>query len=528
MSNLIWAAIGGHGEDVNSKSAEELLRELALLNHNDEAVSIDWLAQMLKDVRECIRRDGVHQRQQPISKWKTEDIKSWADELKQQRQARELPELLAVACRACILSNGYCPRDAQLISILLMLSPSKAGRRGHLQQIATGEGKTAIVALFVVVKALRDRVKIDVVTSSDVLARRDAESLKTFYGMFGLTVDECTGGFSPRYKECYAADIMYGDINSFQGDILFHEFKSKNVRGTPPRPFECIVIDEVDCMLVDDMMQEKMLMLSFHVPGIEYLEGVLTMCWTHFVEERDHLMEEFLKDLEKNPDAANTHIEGIENCVGRVEKRLTNMINKNGENLVIPPHLRAFALKQIPKWMDSLKEADQMEENCQYVIREDAVVPIDYQNTGTQQRSTSWSNGLHQFLQLKHGLRMDPETLVTSFITNPGFINRYKQIYGLSGTLGSNYEHSFLKEHYNVAITLMPTYKPSQLETLDPIIENDQQSWIDNICENCELVQERFGGILPFFYTGPVQALVGRGPGAELGQGAVDGRWSGS
>ncbi|KAI3418390.1 hypothetical protein GPALN_009713 [Globodera pallida] len=107
---------------------------------------------------------GVQQkRKHPISKWTAEDIKSWAKHLRQQR--RELPELLAVACRACILSNGYCPRDAQLISILLMLSPSKAGRRGHLQQIATGEGKTAIVALFVVVKALRDGVKIDVETS---------------------------------------------------------------------------------------------------------------------------------------------------------------------------------------------------------------------------------------------------------------------------------------------------------------------------------------------------------------------------
>uniref|UniRef100_A0A183C8N7 Chloroplast protein-transporting ATPase n=1 Tax=Globodera pallida TaxID=36090 RepID=A0A183C8N7_GLOPA len=198
MGNLIGAVIGGQEEDDNSKSAEELLRELWDLNHNDEAISIDWLAQMLGDVRECIRRGeysdwhfflrpsvtlvGVHQRKHPIFKWTAEDIKSWAKHLRQQRQARELPELLAVACRACMLANGYYPRDAQLLSILLMLSPSKAGRRGHLQQIATGEGKTAIVALFVVVKALRDRVKIDVVTSSDVLARRDAESLKAFYG----------------------------------------------------------------------------------------------------------------------------------------------------------------------------------------------------------------------------------------------------------------------------------------------------------------------------------------------------------
>uniref|UniRef100_A0A183CL64 Chloroplast protein-transporting ATPase n=1 Tax=Globodera pallida TaxID=36090 RepID=A0A183CL64_GLOPA len=490
MGNSIGPEIEEQNEDGNSKSAEELLEELAHLNHNDEAISSDSLAQMLGDVRACICLDGV--RQHPISKWTTEDIKSWAEDLKKQRQARELPELLAVACRACMLANGYYPRDAQLFSILLMLSPTKAGLRGHLQQIATGEGKTAIVALFVVVKALRDRVKIDVVTSSDALARRDAESLKTFYGMFGLTVDHCTGGLSPHYKKCYAADILYGDISSFQGDILCHEFQSKNVRGTPPRPFECIVIDEVDCMLVDETMQERILMLSFHVPGMEYLERILTMCWSYFVQ--------FCGTLKRDPEDENKLILCIEGkeyraeawqhyeyCVKDLEEQLTNMINekgKNGELLVIPPHLRAFVHQQIPKWMVSLKSAVRMNENCQYVIRKGDVVPVDYQNTGTQQRSTNWSDGLHQFLQLKHGLRMNPETLVTSFITNPGFINRYEEIYGLSGTLGSKYEHSFLKEHYKVDITLIPTYKHTQLETMDPIIANDLQSWIAEICKN--------------------------------------------
>uniref|UniRef100_A0A183CA19 Chloroplast protein-transporting ATPase n=1 Tax=Globodera pallida TaxID=36090 RepID=A0A183CA19_GLOPA len=490
MGNSIGAAIEEQNEDGNSKSAKELLRELAHLNHNNEAISSDSLAQMLGDVHACICLDGVLQH--PISKWTTEDIKSWAEDLKKQRQTRELPELLAVACRACKLANGYYPRDAQIFSILLMLSPSKTGLHGHLQQIATGEGKTAIVALFVVVKALRDRVKIDVVTSSDALARRDAESLKTFYGMFGLTVDHCTGGLSAHYKKCYAADILYGDIGSFQGDILRHEFQSKNVRGEPPRPFECIVIDEVDCMLLDEMMQERILMLSFHVPGMEYLESILTMCWAHFVQ--------FCGTLKRDPEDENKLIlciEGeeyraeawqhYENCVKHLEEQLTNMINENGKNgelLVIPPHLRVFVRQQIPGWMNSLKRAVKMNENCQYVIRKGDVVPVDYQNTGTQQRSTNWSDGLHQFLQLKHGLRMNPETLVTSFITNPGFINRYEEIYGLSGTLGSKHEHSFLKEHYKVDITLIPTYKHTQLETMDPIIANDLQSWIAEICKN--------------------------------------------
>uniref|UniRef100_A0A914H745 Uncharacterized protein n=1 Tax=Globodera rostochiensis TaxID=31243 RepID=A0A914H745_GLORO len=69
-------------------------------------------------------------------------------------------------------------------------------------------------------------------------------------------------------------------------------------------------------------------------------------------------------------------------------------------------------------------------------------------------------------------------------LTNPGFINRYEEIYGLSGTLGRCFEHLFLKDLYKVEITLMPTYKHTQLETMDPIIENDKQSWVDKICEN--------------------------------------------
>ncbi|KAI3408204.1 hypothetical protein GPALN_012050 [Globodera pallida] len=409
MGNSIGAAIEEQNEDGNSKSAKELLRELAHLNHNNEAISSDSLAQMLGDVHACICLDGVLQH--PISKWTTEDIKSWAEDLKKQRQTRELPELLAVACRACKLANGYYPRDAQIFSILLMLSPSKTGLHGHLQQIATGEGKTAIVALFVVVKALRDRVKIDVVTSSDALARRDAESLKTFYGMFGLTVDHCTGGLSAHYKKCYAADILYGDIGSFQGDILRHEFQSKNIRGEPPRPFQCIVIDEVDCILVDDTLQARQLKITFYVYGMEYLENLLMMCWFQYERFCGTLKSVSEEAIESEVCRAEES-KHLKHFVGDLETQLANMINNNGKNLVIPPHLRTFALKQIPKWMISLKKAVKMKENCEYVIRAGAVIPVDFQNTGAQQISTYWSDGLHQFLQLKHELRMRPETLV--------------------------------------------------------------------------------------------------------------------
>uniref|UniRef100_A0A183CIR1 SecA_DEAD domain-containing protein n=1 Tax=Globodera pallida TaxID=36090 RepID=A0A183CIR1_GLOPA len=132
-----------------SKSNEHDWTKFTNLNSSD-----------IEEVKRLLKGNEGHQKQRrPISNWSKDDIISWAGDLKRQRHARAMPELLAVACRACKIAHGYYPRDAQLHSILVMLSPSKAGLRGHLLQIATGEGKTAILALFVVVKALRDGVK---------------------------------------------------------------------------------------------------------------------------------------------------------------------------------------------------------------------------------------------------------------------------------------------------------------------------------------------------------------------------------
>jgi len=112
-------------------------------------------------------------------------------------------------------------------------------------------------------------------------------------------------------------------------------------------------------------------------------------------------------------------------------------------------------------WIDSAyraKHCNNKEED--YVIAkrygEDVIVPVDYQNTGVIQVGTTWNNGLHQFLQIKHGLKITAENLTTSFISNIGYFNRYinknhngdiisNKIYGLTGTLGSNDAQVLLK-----------------------------------------------------------------------------------
>ncbi|KAL3105164.1 hypothetical protein niasHT_028836 [Heterodera trifolii] len=483
---------------------DELLRELQALN--DDGIDTDWLRQRLSEIRRCRMANGIYA-------WTREDIKKFLETKRQKPRVKhkdeetaesELVELIAVACRACELSLGFSPRSIQIFSILLMFRSSCGAnananvdanalrRLGCLLQIATGEGKTITVAMFAAVKALLHNVKVDVVTCSEGLARRDAQLLAEFYGIFGLSVDDCTDKLSLDKAKCYGADILYGDIGSFQGDILRHEFKAyKKVRGSPARPYESVVIDEADSMLLDQVIEGHLLMLSFSIPGMEYLESLQCLLWfcytiyeptPHPTDSRKLLLTvngecvecdatEFEEQLQKTAELL------ISGETLRLEGNLTIEIQ-------IPRHLRKFVRQQLPVWFRSMKSAIQMREGREYCVNEGKVVPIDFQNTGVWQRNMHWSHGLHQFVQIKHGLSMRAETLITCLITNAGFTKKYREVYGLSGTLGNSREQTFLRDTYNTDIVLVPTFAKSKLQQLDPIYADDRTDWIDKIREN--------------------------------------------
>ncbi len=119
-----------------------------------------------------------------------------------------------------------------------------------------------------------------------------------------------------------------------------------------------------------------------------------------------------------------------------------------------------------------------------YVIQdkdgEDFIVPVDYANTGITMKNTIWSNGLHQFVQLKHNLQLTSESLTTSFISNLGYINKYKNIFGLTGTLGSQAEQELLSAIYNIDYAKISTYKEKKFNELDGLVV-DEENWANII-----------------------------------------------
>ena len=166
---------------------------------------------------------------------------------------------------------GFIPRKIQILSLIYFLEKDKRG--GLVQQINTGEGKSCIISFLAVYIALKENKKIDILTSSPVLAKRDSIIFKEFYKSFNLTVDYTYDHneniksnnriFTQDSYDCYKADIVYGDTLSFEGDILRTNFMGIMGRGKE-RKFDCIIIDEIDNIALDNLKNTTELLDSFH------------------------------------------------------------------------------------------------------------------------------------------------------------------------------------------------------------------------------------------------------------------------
>ncbi|CAB1318246.1 unnamed protein product [Coregonus sp. 'balchen'] len=179
--------------------------------------------------------------------------------------------------------EGYFPRLTQLASLLMLLLPKLTGKKGILLEIGTGEGKSCILAMFATIQAIRG-TKVDIVTSSPVLARRDQEEWKKLYDMFGVTSSVVPPpqiqGSSPesrdsRLQEAYRKQLVYGTVGSFAADALRQEFEKDTTRGE--RRFDMVIVDEVDYMTLDNGVQVTF--LSHEASGLRHLDQVLASIW---------------------------------------------------------------------------------------------------------------------------------------------------------------------------------------------------------------------------------------------------------
>ena len=386
---------------------------------------------------------------------------------------------LMIQANYCLF--GYYPRYTQLISLFYFIK--KKQTNGLIQEIKTGEGKSLIISFLAVYNNLIYNKKIDILTSSIVLAERDCNLYKNFYGIFNIKTDYCRDEIdnTKTFKACYSTDILYGDCLSFESDILRTSFCCSPGRKID-RGFDCIIIDEIDNICIDNIKNITELLDDF--PGYKVIEYIYIFIYSQLIK----IVEPYKSDL------LQIHLKKdliIESLTHKLEDFLDENKKNDFEKIYYPTFLHDYINLRKKEWCKSAYEAKfEYKLNQNYIISENefgfkTIKPIDYHNTGVVQQNSVWP-GLHQFLEIKEGLKLTDENLNSCYMSNLTFFKKYKNdkannIYGLTGTLDSKKTKKALHEIYNMDYILIPTYKKFILEIKSPIITSDRKQYINNI-----------------------------------------------
>ena len=182
----------------------------------------------------------------------------------------------------------------------------------------------------------------------------------------------------------------------------------------------------------------------------------------------------------------------IKDCL---TKMIIDVILDENENKIdLPLYLREYCIKRVRYWIDNAFQAKNMQPNREYIVKGNAIYPVDYKSTGVIETNKKWGDGLHQFLEMKHGLPTSPLFLITNFLSNIEFFDRYGcNIIGVSGTLGNDAEKKFMHDTFSVEFATIPTSKRRKLFEIDGEILEDENELFDRVYENVEsaLVNKR-------------------------------------
>ncbi|XP_041981768.1 uncharacterized protein LOC121735157 [Aricia agestis] len=464
----------------------------------------DSVVDMFDKVQSCYKKSSVLFREEvPINNWDEKQLRMWSKLARCQENTNKIPdeEILAVIKAAAKNTLNLQLRHIQLISVILMIKSNKG--KGRLSQINTGEGKTLIIAILAAYNVLKGHT-VDVYTSSALLAIPQSKKYGNFYSVLNITITH-----NIEYNSDYDKDVIYGTNHSFQRDVLRDEFRKSGVRKN--RKFDIAIVDEVDNMLIDG--NNWTLKMRSDMPVMDYLEVLLAAIYIQVNEAARSLIQKDGKTyylVQETPlnddgsvkpkiDVEEVEIKGsiksfIMECTNNHMRKLIRdvehckNIEKGYPEIKIPNHLREVICKvQLEKWISNAISARfQYVKDEDYILKNGKIIIVDADNTGALQLNSSWSNGLHQFLQIKHGARVEPENFTSNFISNVALFNRYvSKVYGLTGTLGSAEAKSFLQNTYNVDSVVVPPFKLKQHKHLKPIMINNKENRYEEIAKSC-------------------------------------------
>ena len=376
--------------------------------------------------------------------------------------------------------TGFDIRPIQLIS-LLFLTKNKPKLGGIFLQINTGEGKSLIIQFLAAYLALLGN-KVDIISSSSILADRDAEdeNIINFYLNLGLT----SGSAS---KDEYDKIIVYGDTQNFEAAILREEFREKKIRKN--RPFDCVIIDEVDSISLDNII--TMTQLTDNFPGRSsffFFYYQILICYCQIINElpeiTGHPKEYFYQHPEEFKEIIHKNIKKM--FKGKILEEDGTL--KTDTPIIFPKCMKKNIEDSLDTWISNVIKAPTMIENRDFIIKNN-IIPVDYSNTGVLQNNMVWDGGLQQILQIIHNTKATFENENTNFLSNISFFKRYNgNIYGVTGTFGGSNFQYILKKVYEINLCKIPPNKTSLLEDWGSFVFTDENTYIMKILDNIKTV----------------------------------------
>jgi preprotein translocase subunit SecA len=343
-----------------------------------------------------------------------------------------LEEAFATVREAAKRVLGLRHFDVQLIGGMVL-------HEGRIAEMKTGEGKTLVATLPVYLNALPGK-GVHVVTVNDYLAKRDAEWMGEVYGFLGLTTGVIVHGLTDEQRrDAYACDITYGTNNEFGFDYLRDNMKYR-LEDMVQRPFAYAIVDEVDSILVDEARTP--LIISGPTDDTSDLYRRVDAVMAEFVKDP----ERFEKD-EKQRTVAMTEKGGED-----IERLLAEAGLLEEGNLY-----DAVNVTLVHHVNQSLRAHVLFKRDVEYVVRNDKIVIID-EFTGRMMEGRRYSDGLHQALEAKENVTVQPENQTLASITFQNYFRLYPKLAGMTGTAAT--EADEFAEIYKLEVVEIPTNVP--------------------------------------------------------------------
>jgi preprotein translocase SecA subunit len=510
MLNLIKKIVGTKNERV-LKRMWPIVREVNALEESLAALSEEDLRGKTDLFRTRIREGTVSEREElerlrarlgSSHEGEEESVEDLREEVtKQEKTLYEaergvldeiLPEAFACVREASRRTIGLRHFDVQILGGVVL-------HQGRIAEMKTGEGKTLVATLALYLNALTGR-GAHLVTVNDYLARRDVQWMGPIYHMLGLSVGsivhEQSFRFDPTYvvqdyrmlnlrpisrQEAYAADITYGTNHEFGFDYLRDNMKF-SLEEYVQRELSYAIVDEVDNILIDEARTpliisgpaeestEKYFIIDRLVPRLRRGATVIGD-----VRQEERAAVEAQGDY--TVDEKSKTVTLTEQGVAKVERML------NIPNLYDPGQIDTLHHVQ-----QALKAHTIFKRDVDYIVKDGQVIIVD-EFTGRLMPGRRWSDGLHQAVEAKEGVRIERENQTLATITIQNYFRMYRKLGGMTGTADT--EAPEFKKIYNLEVVVIPPNKPLNRKDHPDVVYRTEREKLNAVVDQIEECHER-------------------------------------